>query len=75
MSKKTSKKINPTLSETIRNKILSCGLSQYKIAQETGIDSGVLSRFVTRERSIKMETAEKLCKALGLELVEVEKQE
>ncbi len=74
MSKKISKKIDPTLSETIRNKILSCGLSQYEIAKETGIDAGVLSRFVTGKRAIKIETAEKLCKALGLVLVELEKQ-
>ena len=69
MSKKP-KKLDPTLAETIRTKIKVSDLSQYKIAKDSGVDSGTLSRFVSGERSISIETADKLCKVIGLKLVD-----
>lgn len=71
MSKKKTK-LDPTLAETIRKKIQVSELSQYKIAKESGVDSGTLSRFVSGERSISIETADKLCRVLGLKLVDIE---
>jgi plasmid maintenance system antidote protein VapI len=67
MSKKT-KKLDPTLAETIRKKIVESELSQYRIAKESGVSAGVINRFVSGERSISLDNADKLCKVLGLHL-------
>jgi plasmid maintenance system antidote protein VapI len=50
-------------------------LSQYKIAQLSEVDSGTLSRFVNGQRSISLETADKLCRVLSLELTKIEQQQ
>ncbi len=42
--------------------------SQYRLAKDAGIAVAILQRFESRERSITLGTASKLCKALGLEL-------
>lgn len=45
------------------------GLSRYQLSQRTGIPQSTLSRLMSRERgSLKVETVEKLCRELGLEL-------
>jgi plasmid maintenance system antidote protein VapI len=67
MSKKT-KKLDPTLAETIRKKIVESELSQYRISKESGVSAGVINRFVSGERSISLDNADKLCKVLGLHL-------
>ena len=54
---------------------MNTDLSQYQIAKESGVSAGIISRFVHGQRFISLETAEKLCTALGLELTEKEKQE
>jgi hypothetical protein len=57
MSKKT-KKLDPTLAETIRKKIQVSQDSQYKIAKDSGVDSGTLSRFVESDRfQLKLPTS------------------
>lgn len=72
-TKKT--KIEPTVSEALRRAIVDSEHSQYKLAQLTGVDSGTLSRFVNGQRSIALDTADKLCKALGLKLVKTEEKD
>jgi transcriptional regulator with XRE-family HTH domain len=74
VSKKKTK-IDPTLAEVIKSKMESSGLSQYRIAKDSGVSSGVLNRFMSGERTVSLENADKLCKALGLKLVDVEKSE
>jgi plasmid maintenance system antidote protein VapI len=71
MSKK-SKKLDPTLAETILAKIKDSGMSQYRLAQESGVSTPVISRFVSGQRTLTLETADKLCRVLGLKLVDVE---
>jgi transcriptional regulator with XRE-family HTH domain len=47
----------------------SRGLSRYRLSQLAGIPQSTLSRLMSRERpSLKVETVERLCGVLGLEL-------
>ena len=55
-----------TFPELLRETIQQSEKSRYAIAKETGVSAGVLSRFVSGERSITIDTADKLCHALGL---------
>jgi len=70
--RKKKAKIDPTLAEVIRNKIANSELSQYRLAIDSGVSSGVINRFVSGERTVSLENADKLCKALGLKLVDIE---
>jgi len=64
-----------TISNMILNKIAKAikksGVSRYKISKDTGIDQAVLCRIVSGSGTGQcgLETADKLCKYLGLELV------
>ncbi len=44
------------------------GITRYRIAQDSGVNHTVLSRFLSGERSIKLETVDLLADYLGLEL-------
>jgi DNA-binding phage protein len=61
------------LSSTIRGAIQKDARSLYQLWKETGVDQGLLSRFMRSERGINLRTAEILCEALGLELRPVRK--
>ncbi len=37
------------------------------LAEAAGVDKAVLSRFMRRERSMKLSTSDRICKALGVE--------
>lgn len=54
----------------IRAAITESSLSQNQLAAAAGISSGQLSRFTAGERSIMLDTADKLCVVLGLRLVQ-----
>ena len=62
-----------TLSDSIRQAIANAGQSQCEIAQAIGISPGILSRFMRAERSMNLDTADKVCAYLSLELREVVK--
>ncbi|MGD9765992.1 MAG: helix-turn-helix domain-containing protein [Candidatus Binatia bacterium] len=62
-----------TLSEQLRNAIRESGMSLHDLSNEVGISGGILSRFMRAERSMTLETAEKLCAFFGLELSPVRK--
>jgi hypothetical protein len=57
-----------TIIEQLRKAIEENG-SEYAVSQATGVDTGVLSRFMRDERGISLKTAAKLCEHLGLMLV------
>jgi len=59
----------PTLAATILAAIGESGLSTYAVAKAAGVSQPVLHRFVTGERGLTLDTAEKLCRFLGLRLV------
>jgi transcriptional regulator with XRE-family HTH domain len=61
-----------TFADLIRQAVHASGKSAYAIARQSGVAQAVLSRFMTGERGISLQTAEKFCRALGLELRRVE---
>ena len=58
--------------ENISKAIKESGKSRYRIAKDTGIDNTVLFRIIN-DGSCSIETADKLCKYLGLKLVQKKK--
>ena len=56
------------LAEVIRRTIRSSGRTAYTIATASGVSQAILSRFMTGKRGITLETADKLCRVLRLEL-------
>ena len=59
-----------TLSYQLREIIDSRGLTPYALGQLAEVDPGVVSRWLTGRRDIRMETADKLASALGVRLTE-----
>ena len=57
------------LTERIQEAIRSGGMSRYAISKVTGIDQGLLCRFLKGQSSLSFETADKVLDALGLEIV------
>lgn len=57
-----------TVSETLRKAIMESGLTHYRIGKQTGIAPPVLDRFVSGERSLRLDTVDKIAEALRLEL-------
>lgn len=43
-------------------------MSMYEISKRTGVSQSQLSRFVREERTITLDTLEKLCEELGIEV-------
>ena len=57
------------LTERIQEAIRSGGMSRYAISKATGIDQGLLCRFLKGQSSLSFETADKVLDALGMEVV------
>ena len=64
------KKQSKLMSERLKDAIANCGVTRYRIAQDTGIEESALSRFVSGERGLSMEALDRLLEYLGLEVVE-----
>lgn len=62
--------MNKTLGDIIRAAIRADGRTRYRLGKDTGIAQAVLGRFIRGERDITLGTATKLCRALGLRLVQ-----
>jgi transcriptional regulator with XRE-family HTH domain len=56
------------LPERLRTAIRKSGKTIYRIAVESGVAHPVILRFMSGERDIRLETAEKLAATLGLRL-------
>ena len=56
------------IDETLRDAIRGSELTTYRIGKDAGISTGVIDRFVSGERDIRLATAAKIAKVLGLEL-------
>jgi ribosome-binding protein aMBF1 (putative translation factor) len=69
MKRSKPKHVDETLTATIRKAMAESGLSQYRLAKESGISSAAISRFVSNETTLTLASADKLCKLLGLKLV------
>ncbi|HKI36281.1 MAG TPA: helix-turn-helix transcriptional regulator [Gemmataceae bacterium] len=53
------------LAEALREAIRASGKSAGQLAASSGVDKGIITRFLRGERSITVETADKLIAALG----------
>ena len=63
--KRHSKKV----SEQLKDAILNCGKTRYRIAQETDITEATLSKYIHGHHGLSQETADILAEYLGLRLV------
>ena len=59
--------------EIIRHAIERDGRTRYQIAKASGVDKAVLGRFVRGERGLNLDTADRLCRVLGIELRRVQR--
>jgi len=57
-----------SLAEQLRDHVKRDGRSLYALSKASGIDRGILVRFVNGTRTITIETAGPLAKVLGVEL-------
>jgi transcriptional regulator with XRE-family HTH domain len=63
------KKVPASLSEQLRALIAAAGPSAYELARDAGVDRSVLSRFLAGQRTITLETADRLAAVLKLRLI------
>lgn len=61
------------LSDQLRQAVESGGLSRYELAKRTGLDEGLLSRFVHGKSGLSMESIDLIAECLGLELRPIRK--
>ena len=54
--------------DQLRKAIKESGLTQYRIAKDSGVPQPVVNRFVTGERGLTLESAAKLCLLFRLRL-------
>jgi len=59
----------PPLIAELRSAIADSGQSPYELAKEAGIDPAAVYRFLTRERSLSLDTAARIHQSLGLKTV------
>ena len=57
------------MSDQIRAAIDASEVTRYRIAQETEIDEGTVSRFMAGKAGLSMKALDKLAEFLGLEIV------
>jgi len=60
-----------SLVDELRDAILNCGQTEYRVSKESGVAQPILNRFLREERGISLETAAKVCTYLGLHLAPV----
>ena len=65
-----NKKRHPKkVSEQLKDAILNCGKTRYRIAQETGVTEATLSKYIHGHHGLSQETVDILAEFLGLRLV------
>ena len=57
------------LVDSIRRAVKASGKTRYRIAKESGVSAGQLSRLASGERGMTVDTIERLADYLGLEVV------
>ncbi len=55
-----------TISQTLRQAIESSGRTAHEIGQASGVNHAVILRFLSGERSLRLDTADKLAAVLGV---------
>jgi len=56
------------IEEQLRRAVEESDMSLVQLAERSGVNKGILSRFLRRERSMTLGTAARLAEVLGLEL-------
>lgn len=67
--KKTTRRKPKTVSDQLRAIVETCGVTRYRISQETGIDQGALSNFMAGRRGLSGKALDTLGAYLDLEVV------
>jgi len=57
------------LTDQVRRAIRKSGLTQYRIAKESGIDSAAMSRFMAGKTSLTLTSLDRMADVLGLNVV------
>ena len=57
-----------TVTERLRQAVENCGESRASMSRATGINEGILSRFVVNGDGLRSDTLDRLCEHLELEL-------
>lgn len=60
--------VRVTLAKTIRAAMKNDSRNRAELARKSGVAPAVLSRFYHGERDLTLDTADKLCRVLGLRL-------
>jgi transcriptional regulator with XRE-family HTH domain len=69
MAKKRSRRPKGgSIGGIIADRVQSLGLTAYAVGKRSGVSPTVVRRFLIGERDLKLETVEKVCKALDLVL-------
>jgi transcriptional regulator with XRE-family HTH domain len=63
-----AKRQAPKLSDQVRQAIRGADCTRYAMAKATGIDQAVLSKFLTGERGMSLESLDKLAEFLNLQI-------
>jgi transcriptional regulator with XRE-family HTH domain len=59
----------PTMTAALKAAIRDSGLTDYRIAADTGVKATSIGRFMRGETSLRLDRAEAIAEYLGLELV------
>jgi len=62
---------DPSLADAILAAVRDSGMSVYAVAKGANVSQPALHRFVAGERSIGLDTADRLCRFLGLRLTQI----
>jgi hypothetical protein len=57
------------LSDQLRQAVLKCGKTRYRIGVETGIAHSIISRFINHGAGMSLANVDKLCECIGVRLV------
>jgi transcriptional regulator with XRE-family HTH domain len=60
----------PMISEQLRDVIRRRGLTAYKVAKDAGVSHTIVQRFLDGDRGLKLDSADKIARALRLRLME-----
>ena len=66
-SMEKNRKLKP-FSDQLRDAIRKADISRYRVAKQTGLTQASLSRFMTGVSGLSLESIDKICDCLGLEL-------
>lgn len=64
----TKRPARPSISDQLRQAMSESGLSAYRLAAESGVNVAAVLRFMSGERSLRLESVDRLAAVLGLEL-------